>query len=464
VAPSSATPSPARDLARIVGAEHVIERPGREWLTDTSFARGLEGRADAVVLPGSAEKVAEVLAWCYSRGVAIVPRGGGTGYAGGAVPIDGGIVVGLGRMRQVRELAPSAWRMWVEAGLSTADVRRRARESGLLFAPDPGAAEQSQIGGNVATNAGGPHSFKYGVTGDWVTGLQVAVAPGELIDIGGPIRKDAAGYDLRGLFVGSEGTLGIITAVWLTLVPAPETTLPLLAFYPSVAAGCAAVRAVFEHGVEAAALEYFDAGTLRAAGDTLAGEVPGGAGFAVLAEADGAEPEARRVHGELVDALGPGSLELFGREPGPSGTARELWRWRDGVSGAVTAVRGGKLSEDIVVPIDRLAEAIDGTLALGERHGLEACSWGHAGDGNLHSTFLLSPGDREQLARAERAATELFDLAITLGGSVSGEHGIGWVKRGALQRQWPAAAVGLHRAIRSTFDPRGLLNPGKKEA
>jgi glycolate oxidase subunit GlcD len=458
VAPSAATPSAARDLARIVGAEHVIERPGREWLTDTSAARGLVGRADAVVLPGSAEQVAEVLAWCYAHGQAVVPRGGGTGYAGGAVPIDGGIVVALGRLREVRELEPSAWRMCVEAGLSTADVHRRARESGLLFAPDPGAAEQSQIGGNVATNAGGPHSFKYGVTGDWVTGLQVAVAPGELIEIGGPIRKDAAGYDLRGLFVGSEGTLGIITAVWLTLVPAPETTLPVLAFYPSVATGCAALRAVFEHGVGAAALEFFDAGTLRAAGATLPGGVPEGAGFALLAEADGAEPEARRIHGELREALGPGSLALQDGAPGA------LWRWRDTVSGAVTTVQGGKLSEDIVVPVDRIAEAIDGTLEIGRRHGLQACSWGHAGDGNLHSTFLLSPGDLEQLALAELAAEELFDLAIALGGSVSGEHGIGWVKGGALSRQWPPGAVRLHEAIKSSFDPAGLLNPGKKQA
>src|SRR5216117_4403507 len=221
-----------RELRASVAAE--IATPTAAYLHDQTEARGLSGRADAVALPRSAEEVAEVVAWCYTHGVAIVPRGGGTGYAGGSVPLDGGVVLSLERLDRVRSFDPLLWRIEVEAGLRTSEVRRIAREGGLLFAPDPGAAEQSQIGGNIATNAGGPHAYKYGVTGKWVTGLEAVVPPGELVRFGGPIRKDVAGYDLKSLLIGSEGTLGVITAAWLRLTPAPEAAWPVIGFFDGV--------------------------------------------------------------------------------------------------------------------------------------------------------------------------------------------------------------------------------------
>ena len=450
-----------RALAGILGPGAVAPVTAA-YLSDETEGRGLKGHADAVVVPSSADEVARALAWCYEHDVPVVPRGGGTGFAGGAVPLEGGVVIALERLTAIRRFDPLLWRINVEAGVRTADVRRLARENGLFFPPDPGAAEQSQIGGNIATNAGGPHAFKYGVTGAWVTGLEAVVPPGEIVTVGGPVRKDVAGYDLKSLLIGSEGTLGIVTAAWLKLLPAPEVFLPVAAFHRDVRAGCDAVERVLGSGLEAAALEFLDGATLATAGPAFPGNVPGGAGFLVIAEADGSLDEATRLREELIEVLGEGALGLVA--PTEAGDVDELWRWRDGVSIAVTASRGRKVSEDIVVPLDRLAEAIEETLAIGRSHGLPSCSWGHAGDGNLHATFQVSADDDEELVRAERAAQELFALAIRLEGSISGEHGVGWVKRGQLARQWAPRALALHAEIKSAFDPKGLLNPGKKLA
>jgi glycolate oxidase subunit GlcD len=427
------------------------------WVRDATETRGIVGRADLLVLPTSAEQVAEVLAWCYRHDVPLTPRGGGTGFAGGAVPVDGGLVLALDRLERVRSFEPLLWRAHVEAGVRTGHVHRLARESGLLFPPDPGASEQSQIGGNIATNAGGPHAFKYGVTGRWVTGLEAAVAPGDLITIGGPIRKDVAGYDLKSLLIGSEGTLGIVTAAWLRLIPGPEAAYPVVGLYRDTAAGCAALERVLGSGLVPAALEYLDGGALVAAGGAFPGGAPAGAGFMVVAEADGTADEAAGLRDELAEVLGDGALAVQAPEPA------DLWRWREGVAFAVISQRGGKSGEDVVVPLDRLAEAIEETVEIGRRHELQTCSWGHAGDGNVHANFIVDPRDEAELDRARAGAEELFAMAIRLDGSISGEHGIGWTKRGWLERQWGPRAVTLHRELKRVFDPKGLLNPGKKE-
>src|SRR5919201_513931 len=327
-----------RDLRAAVAAEIVA--PSAAYLADETEARGLRGRADAVALPRTAEEVAQVVAWCYERGVAIIPRGGGTGYAGGAVPLDGGVVLSLERLDRVRSFDPLLWRIEVEAGMRTAEVRRVAREGGLLFAPDPGAAEQSQIGGNIATNAGGPHAFKYGVTGAWVLGLEVVVPPGELVQLGGPLRKDVAGYDLKHLLVGSEGTLGVITSAWLRLTPAPEAAWPVVGFFDGVRAGAGAIERVVGNGLPAAAIEYLDGDTMRYARVGFPGEIPDG-GFAVIAEADGSREEAARVRSDLLEVLGEEAIEVYAPE-NPEEIAA-LWRWRDGVALAVKAHAGGKV-------------------------------------------------------------------------------------------------------------------------
>ncbi|HTP22033.1 MAG TPA: FAD-linked oxidase C-terminal domain-containing protein [Solirubrobacteraceae bacterium] len=457
---TTASTSLERDLTALLGDGAVLPGNTRAYLADATESRNLRGRADAIVIPPDAEAVAKAVAWCYDHDVAIIPRGGGTGFTGGAVPLDGGVVLSLERLTKVRHLDPGLWRAAVEAGMVTADLRRRARENGLLYPPDPGSHEQSQIGGNIATNAGGPHAFKYGVTGAWVTGLEFVLAPGELVRVGGPIRKDVAGYDLKSLMIGSEGTLGVVTAAWVKMIPAPEAALPLAALYPDTETGCAAIEAVFASGVVPAAIEYLDEGSIEATRGAFPAELPGDARFMVIVDADGTETEAAHIHAELNEVLTEDALLVHA--PTDLKEINALWRWRDGASIAVTAQRGGKVSEDIVVPVDRLQEAIDRTIEIGRRHDLPACSWGHAGDGNLHSTFMIDLDDPAELERAEHAAEDLFALAVELGGSVSGEHGIGLVKNGQLAHQWAPVAVAMHEAIKRAFDPKGLLNPGKK--
>jgi glycolate oxidase subunit GlcD len=444
-------------LEAIVGPAGVRSPAPRDYLSDGTAGRGLEGWAEAVVLPGTAEEVAAVVAHCYAHDVAITTRGGGTGFAGGAVPL-GGIVLSTERLARIRSFDPLLWRIEVEAGVRTAELGRVVRGSGLWFPPDPGAAEQSQIGGNVSTNAGGPHAFKYGTTRGWVTGIEAVIPPGEIVRTGGPLRKDVAGYDLVGLLTGSEGTLGIVTAVWLRLIPAVEAALPLAALFEGTEAGCAGIEALLGSGVVPACIEYVDAAALAAVGHDFPGGVPG-PGFLVLTEADGTAEEAAAGRGALREALAAAGATWMAAPDGEDVAA--LWRWRESISPRVTAVRGGKLAEDVAVPLDRLAEAIRGSAEIGGRHGLETMSWGHAGDGNLHTSFLIAPGDAGEHEAAEAACEDLFSLALALGGTISGEHGIGLLKRSHLAERLGPAGQRLNAGIKALFDPKGLLNPEK---
>ena len=432
----------------------------RQVLQDGTGNRGIVGFADALVQPVSTEETAAVLAWCYENEVAVVPRGGGTGLAGGAVP-SGGIVISLDRMNRVISIEPELWRMQVEAGVSTATVHRIALENGLLFPPDPGASEQSTIGGNIATNAGGPHAFKYGVTGSWVTGVEAVVSPGDILVSGGPVRKDVAGLDLTNLMIGSEGTLGIITSAWLRLTPAPETRGVVVGFYDDTKAGCEAISMILASGIQPTALEFLDRGALASSLGSFPFDSPSDAGFAVLAEADGSPDEVERVLNDLEEAMTQGAIGRVSKITDRAEIS-SVWSWRDGVSIAVTAQKGGKISEDVVVPGEKLLEAIEETVRIGERHGLEACSWGHAGDGNLHSTFLVDLNNSDEMKRGSLAAAEVFEMAMRLGGSISGEHGIGSLKTSYVAEALGETSVRLQAEIKKVIDPKLLLNPGKK--
>jgi glycolate oxidase subunit GlcD len=448
------------DLEALLGKDSIVPLGlADEYLHDSTEMQSLRGRADAVVMPASTEQVAELVAWCYERGVPIIPRGGGTGFAGGAVPIDGGVVCSLERLSRIRQFQPELWRMEVDAGVVTSRVHQLARRNGLLFPPDPGASEQSQIGGNIACNAGGPHAFKYGVTGKWVSGIEAVLASGTIAQLGGSLRKDVAGYDLRSLLIGSEGTLGIITGAWLKLTPAPELAIPIIAGYEDVSKGVRAVTDIYASGLCPAAIEFFDRNTLSATQTNLPGGLPPDTNFMLLVEADGMASEAHHLSDELCDVLAPSATFVRVVE---SHEAADLWRWRAGTSFAVYAQLGGKMSEDIAFPVDKLEEAILMVQEVGDHHALRSCSWGHAGDANLHATFMFDAASDSQVDVARAASQELFARTLELGGTVSGEHGLGWVKRDQFDLQFSPALATLQRHIKQVFDPKGLFNPGKK--
>ena len=428
-----------KELGQIVGTEHV------EAGATVSDLSGLSGTASALVRPGTADEVAAAVSWCYERDIAIVAVGGRSGLAGGCVPEGEAVCIDLERLDAIRSFDPLLWRMEAEAGVKTATIARRAREVGLRYGPDPGAPEQSNLGGNIACNAGGPHTFKYGTTGAWVTGVEVVIAPGEVVRFGGPVRKDVAGYDLRGLMIGSEGTLGIVTAAWLKLLPAPEARIPIVGAFASVQDGAHAIEELYASGAVPSAIDYLDGAALRIAGGGFPGVISDDTALLLIAEAE-SEDDADLI----AEALG-------GRSQRPN--ADDLWRWRDGVNGTVRGALGAKISEDVVVPIDRFAEAVLGVIEIGKKSGYETCSWGHAGDGNLHATFIHDPGDPPP----PEVVQEVFDLAVRLGGTISGEHGIGTLKRGQLSRQWEPGAVAAQNAVKQALDPKGLFNPGKKQ-
>jgi glycolate oxidase subunit GlcD len=449
----SVGPGLGRDLRRIVGAEHVMDPGfgGGRYCHDMTDRGGVTGRPDAIVMPGSADEVAALMRWAYAQDVPLIARGGGTGYAGGATPVGGGVIVSMERLDAIHQFDPLLWRIHVGAGVTTRTVQRLALENGLTFPVDPGAAEESQIGGNIATNVGGPHCFKYGTMRAWVTGVRAVLAPGEVASFGGAQRKDVAGYDILGLLVGSEGTLGLVTDAWLKLMPRPAYSAAVCAVFPDAASGGEAIESVLASGTVPAAIEYLDDIVTRTVRGTAPPGFPDADGFLVIVDVDSGEADRNAV----VDALGPAA---FAPDP------RQLWRWRESVGHAMIALKGGKLSEDIAVPVDQLAEAVDETQAIGRRFGVLGCSWGHAGDGNLHSTFLFSAEDPDEAARAGLAAEAVLELAVRLGGTISGEHGVGVLKAGYLSKQWDTTAVLAHRTLKHAFDPKNLLNPGKKLA
>jgi glycolate oxidase len=436
--------------------EAVLAGTPAEYLTDVTRA---PGRADAVVLPASADEVAAVLAWCHERDVPVVPRGGGTGVAGGAVP-DGGVVLALDLLASVRSFDPVLWRIEVEAGVRTARLQQLVRESGLMFAPDPGATEQSQVGGNIATNAGGPHAFKYGVVGDWVTGVEAALAPGKLVSVGGPIRKDVAGYDLKRLLVGSEGTLGIVTEVTVRLLRRPEAVRTLVADFPSAEHAGNAVSDIIAAGIIPAAVEMLDELAIEAC------EKATGAGYsldtpaALVVELDGVEVEVEAEFARVQEICHRNNTTKIRIANDPAERAL-IWKGRKAAFAAMGRMSRDYFVQDGVIPRTKLGATLAQIGEMANAAGLRVANVFHAGDGNLHPLVLYDGTVPGQATAAEHLATAIVELCVEQGGSITGEHGVGSDKACSMPKMFSAADLTVMARVRAAFDPGGVCNPGK---
>ncbi len=415
---------------------------------------------DAVALPRSVESVSTLLR-CAQRGnVPVTARGTGFGYVGGCVPTKGGVVLSLARMRRIKEINRADFVAVVEPGVITKDLQERCERRGLYYPPDPASRADCSIGGNIATNAGGPRCLKYGVTRDYVLGLEVVLAGGSVVRLGSRTHKNKTGFDLARLFVGSEGLLGIVTEATLKLLPLPPYRGCLAVGFSSMRNAARALAGVFASGFLPCALEIADEFTLRAAQERTGSPLLAGCRSFLIIELDGhthsVQAELRSLT-EILRGFGPTTLK---RGLGASGCER-FWQLRREFSYSLRDTGLTKLNEDVVVPRGRLEDLLAFTARLQGRHGLAIACFGHAGDGNIHVNLMVDKGNRQMMRNSRLALDELFEQVLAWGGVITGEHGIGLAKK----RWWPQAVSKtnqrLHAAIKSAFDPLGILNPGK---
>jgi len=448
-------------LVELLGAEAVIDEA--EVLAAHAADKWFASQApEVVVFAESTEQVSKLLRFASANKIPVTARGSGFGYVGGCVPVNGGIALSLARMNRIKEVSFADAIAIVEPGAITAELQARAREQKLFYPPDPASKKDCSIGGNVATNAGGPRCLKYGVTRNYVIGLEVVLASGEVLRTGGRVHKNKTGFDLIGLFVGSEGMLGVVTEVTLKLLPMPPARATLSASFASMSGAAATVQKIFWTGFLPSSVELADSFTLEAARQDLgAVAVPDGNAH-LLVELDG-QPETVQVEMEklrtLVAGCSPVSLQVATTEE----ECERFWALRRAFSNSLRATGLTKLNQDIVVPRSRLVDLVEFAETLSKRSGFPIACFGHAGDGNMHVNIMADRYNREAEVRerAERALDELFAQVLAFGGVITGEHGIGLAKK----RWWPQATTDvsreLHRAIKDALDPAGILNPGK---
>jgi len=414
---------------------------------------------DAVVLVESAEEVQAIFRAAARHRVPVVPVGARSGKSGGSLALEGGLGISLERMDRILEIRPEDLTARVEPGVITGRLQAEVEHHGLFYPPDPNSLDLCSIGGNVAENAGGPRALKYGVTREYVLGLTAVLPTGEILRTGRRTIKGVAGYDLTALLVGSEGTLAVVTEVTLKLLPRPRHVATALVVFRSVEDAARAVSRVLAQGVIPRCLELVDDVSLEAIARTAPGRFPPGAGAMLLVETDGNDEE--QVFAEMVRVAELCGAEAQGEVVVAQGEAqrREIWELRKYLSVNLRKVHPLKLSEDIVVPRSAIPEMVARAKALGARLGLTVATYGHAGDGNLHCNVLF---DRpEERPRVDQAVGEILRTALALGGTITGEHGVGLAKRDYLALEQGAEAVALQRRLKAVFDPLGILNPGK---
>jgi len=444
----------------------LSELLGDGWLTDPDARRryGEDNSrryalADGVALPRTREQVQAIVRLCREHGVPIVARGSGTSSTGAAIPYAGGVAVSFERMNRILRIEAGDRYAVVEPGVLNGDLQAAIAAHGLFWAPDPASADVATLGGNLACNAGGPHAVKYGATRDNVLGLQAVTGTGDLIVCGSVTTKDATGYDLTHLLIGSEGTLGLIVEATLRLLPKPPRRASLRALYGNVTQAAAAVSRVMAQPVAPAMLEFMDRACIRLAREVGGADIPD-AGALLMIEVDGEhETLPHALEAVASAAAGDGLIAL---DEAPDEAARErLWAARKALSPALRTIAAGKINEDVVVPVSRIPDLVGGVEKMAAEFDLPIVAFGHAGNGNLHVNILYDPQDGDQTARARAALPRLFELTLSLGGTLSGEHGIGVAKRDFMPQAFTPATLAAMRAIKHALDPDGILNPGK---
>ncbi|MFB3818052.1 MAG: FAD-linked oxidase C-terminal domain-containing protein [Candidatus Methylomirabilales bacterium] len=452
------TPGLVAELGRIVGQRNVLTSPVSLQLYGYD-AYLEERRPDAVAFAHSTEEVAGIVRACNAAGVPFVPRGGGTNLSGGTIPAKGGVVIEMIRMNRLLEVDIPNLRARVQPGMFNLDFGNALAPLGYQYLPDPASQKAATLGGNVGENSGGPHCFKYGVTSNHVMGLTVVLPDGEVAHLGGK-APDTPGYDLTGVFVGSEGTLGICTEVIARIVRLPEGVKTLLAIYDSIEAGSETVSAIVAAGMVPATLEMMDQLVIKAVEEFLHCGLPVDCATVLIIEVDGLVddlPQQARAIADLCRAHGAREVRLAK----DSAERAALWAGRRGAFGAVARITPSYLVCDGTVPRTALPAVLRKVAEVARKYDLQIPNVFHAGDGNLHPLILFDWRDAEQKARVMRAGMEILELCVAMGGTISGEHGVGLEKIDAMRLVWSDADLQAQRRVKRAFDPRDLANPGK---
>jgi len=447
-----------RRLESLLSPSQVVAEPDQLQAYSRDESDSGEFPPDLVVFPTSGQQVSTVFSVCQALSIPVTPCAARSGKSGGSLPLFGGIAMSLERMNRIKSISVEDLIAVAEPGVITGDLMKAVEAKGLFYPPDPNSLEFCTLGGNVAENAGGPRALKYGVTRDYVIGLEWVLPDGKVLRVGRRTIKGVAGYDLVGLFVGSEGTLGVATEVTVQLIPLPRVVRTALVLFRSVVEASAAISAVLAAGILPRALELLDDVSIGAL-EGRALRLPKGIGAAVIAEVDGNQDES--CFAELA-ALGQvceehGAVQTLVPQDGDE--REKIWAARRVLSTALRAVKPFKISEDIAIPRSKIAETIARLKSLGAEMGLTIATYGHAGDGNLHVNILFD-GPHER-PKVDAAVERMLRLTVELGGTITGEHGVGFAKRDFLALEQTSELIELQRRLKDFFDPSGILNPGK---
>lgn len=449
-----------REIESIVGHSNLLDTANELHVYSYDATPLHQHLPDAAVLPHSTEEIAAIMKVCDRYDIKIVPRGSGTNLSAGTVPIEGGLVINTNRLNRVMEIDQANMTATFQPGVITADLHRQVESVGLFYPPDPGSMRISTLGGNVAECAGGMRGLKYGVTKDYVMGVEAVLPNGEIIRTGGKNAKDVAGYDLTKLLVGSEGTLALVTEVTAKLLPLPETKRTLVAYYSDLTAAARTVQRIIANRIIPATMEFLDNATMRVVEDFARIGLPLDMGAMLLIEQDGpealVESDMKKIYEICVSEKAVG-VRLAETEQ----EANQLMTARRASLSALARVRPTIVLEDATVPRSHLAEMVEQINAVADKYSVQICTFGHAGDGNLHPTILTDEKDQEEIHRVEMAFEEIFLAAIKLGGTITGEHGVGLAKANYLDLKVGEAGIEVMKGIKRAFDPKGLMNPGK---